>query len=193
MVIPFFVLWKICWDRSDHVSMNTNIKSLWKILDAFFSVFAAVAAVVTGNVRRSTAWNRKHRSHTLKVKVKCTLVQVLRFCTGRTAHRGSRDIVLPFLNHGTRRGWRVSVTPRPLFTPRKDPLPIVQEATRWWTLDKTELLPNIYTHSSLFAAVRFQDRRENLRIINRLPPKQCFNKLNIIHVQRNEQYKATYR
>ena len=35
------------------------------------------------------------------VKVKCTLVQALRLCTGRTAHRGSRGIALPFHNHGT--------------------------------------------------------------------------------------------
>jgi len=28
-------------------------------------------------------------------KVKCTLVQPLRLCTGRTAHRGSRVIALP--------------------------------------------------------------------------------------------------
>jgi hypothetical protein len=63
--------------------------------------------------------------------VKCTLVQALRLCTGRTAHRGSKGIDLPFLDHGTRRGWGVSVTHRPLFTPGKDPLPIVQEAG--WT------------------------------------------------------------
>jgi hypothetical protein len=37
-------------------------------------------------------------------KVKCTLVQALRLCTGRTAHRGSRGIALIFLDHGTRRG-----------------------------------------------------------------------------------------
>jgi len=58
----------------------------------------------------------------------CTLVQALRLCTGRTAHRGSRGIALPFLDHGTRRGLGVSVMPRPLFTPGKDPVPIVQEA-----------------------------------------------------------------
>jgi hypothetical protein len=57
-----------------------------------------------------------------------TLVQALRPCTGRTAHRGNRGIALPFLDHGTRRGWGVSVTPRPILTPRKDPVPIVQEA-----------------------------------------------------------------
>jgi hypothetical protein len=65
-----------------------------------------------------------------KVKVKFTLVQALRLCTGRTAHRGSRGIAPTFHDHGTRRGSGVSVTPRPLFTPGKDPVPIVQEA-RW--------------------------------------------------------------
>ena len=44
------------------------------------------------------------------------------------AHRGSRGIALPFHDHGTRRGRGVSVMPRPLFTPGKDPVPIVQEA-----------------------------------------------------------------
>jgi len=39
-----------------------------------------------------------------KKKVKCTLVQALRLCTGRTAHRGRRSIALLFLDHGTRRG-----------------------------------------------------------------------------------------
>jgi len=61
------------------------------------------------------------------VKVKVTLVQALRLCTGRTAHRGSRGIAV-FHDHGTRRGWGVSVTPWPLFTPVKNPVPIVQEA-----------------------------------------------------------------
>ena len=56
------------------------------------------------------------------LKVKCTLVQALRLCTGRTARRGSRVIALTFHDHSTRRGWGVSVMPRPLFTP------IVQEA-----------------------------------------------------------------
>ena len=39
----------------------------------------------------------------IKDKVKCTLVQVLRLCTGRTAHSESRGIVLIFLEHDTRR------------------------------------------------------------------------------------------
>ena len=41
-----------------------------------------------------------------KVKVKCTFVQALRLCTGRTTHRGSRGIALLFLDHGPRGGLR---------------------------------------------------------------------------------------
>jgi hypothetical protein len=63
-----------------------------------------------------------------KKKIKCTLVQALRLCTGHMARRGSRGIALLFLDHSTKRGLGVSVMPRPLFTPRKDPVPIVQEA-----------------------------------------------------------------
>jgi hypothetical protein len=55
-------------------------------------------------------------------------------CTGTEAlYRpygpwGSTGIALLFLDYGTRWGWGVSVTPRSLFTPGKDPVPIVQEA-----------------------------------------------------------------
>jgi hypothetical protein len=38
------------------------------------------------------------------MKVKCSLVETLRLCTARTAHRGSRGIALFFHDHGTRRG-----------------------------------------------------------------------------------------
>jgi len=63
-----------------------------------------------------------------KKNVKCTLVQALRLCTDRTAYRGSRGVALLLLDHGIIKGWGVSVTPRPLFTPGKEPVPIVQEA-----------------------------------------------------------------
>jgi hypothetical protein len=44
--------------------------------------------------------------------------------------KGNRGIhvALPYLDHGTRRRWGASVTPLPLFTPGKEPVPIVQEA-----------------------------------------------------------------
>ena len=38
------------------------------------------------------------------VRVKWTLVQAMKLCTGRTVHRGSRGITLLFLDHGTRWG-----------------------------------------------------------------------------------------
>ena len=54
--------------------------------------------------------------------------KALRLCTGRRARRESRGIAVLFLDHGTRKGWGVSVMLRPLFTPGKDAVPIVQEA-----------------------------------------------------------------
>jgi hypothetical protein len=81
---------------------------------------------------RGTHNFQKYRNHfkllgarRVKVKRKRWRAPLYRPCT---AHRGSRVIALPFLDHGTRRGWVVSVTPRPLFTPGKDPVPVVQEA-----------------------------------------------------------------
>ena len=46
------------------------------------------------------------------------------------AQRVGRGIALLFHDRGTRRGWVVSSTPRPHFTPGKDPVPILQEAGR---------------------------------------------------------------
>ena len=73
--------------------------------------------------------------HMLLTLLHCTLVNEFRGkgkgkgkrhpCTGTEAlYRpygpyGCRDIALLFLDHGTRRGWGFSVTPRPLFTLRK--------------------------------------------------------------------------
>jgi len=57
------------------------------------------------------------------------------------AQRVGRGITLLFHDRGTRRGWVVSSTPQPHFTPGKDPVPILQE-TRWalgtfWTGGKS--------------------------------------------------------
>jgi len=57
-----------------------------------------------------------------KVKVKWS-----RYRPG-VAQTVGRGIALLFHDHGTRRGWVVSSTPRPHFTPGKDPVPIAQEA-----------------------------------------------------------------
>jgi hypothetical protein len=55
---------------------------------------------------------RLWRENTFKrQKVKCTLVQALRFCTGRTAHRGSRGTAVPFHDHGIRSGEGLAARP----------------------------------------------------------------------------------
>ena len=66
----------------------------------------------------------------VKLKVKCTIVQALRLCTSRTAHRGSRGIALLFLVHGTRRGCGVSVTPCRSFPPEKTRYPLYRRLGR---------------------------------------------------------------
>ena len=60
----------------------------------------------------------------LHVKVK---VKWFRYRPG-VAQRVGRGIALLFHERGTRRGWVVSSTPRPHFTPGKDPVRILQEA-----------------------------------------------------------------
>jgi hypothetical protein len=104
---------------------------------------------------------------TLKVKVKYILVQALKLCTCHTAQRRSSGIALLFHDHGTRRGWGVNVMPRLLFTPGKDPVPIVQEAG-WapgsvWTGVKNLAPTGIWTIacSQLLYRLRYQARGYN--------------------------------
>jgi len=63
--------------------------------------------------------------HKYKIsKVKCTLLQALRLCTGRTTHRGSRGIALLFLDHGTRRGEGSASRPSRSLPPGKTRYPL---------------------------------------------------------------------
>ena len=59
-----------------------------------------------------------------KVTVKCTLVQALRLCRGRTAHRGSPGIVLPFHDHGTGKGEGSASRPGRSLPPGKTRYPL---------------------------------------------------------------------
>ena len=75
--------------------------------------------------------------------INCTHVVKVKFSRywPGVAQRVGRGIALPFHDRGTRRGWVVSSMPWPHFTPRKDPVSIVQEAG-WapgpvWTGEKT--------------------------------------------------------
>ena len=65
-------------------------------------------------------WNKEVKW--IHLKVKCS-----RYRLG-VAQRVGRGIALLFHDRGTRRGWVVNSTPRPHFTPGKDPVPVLQEA-----------------------------------------------------------------
>jgi len=136
------------------------------ILRFYFLSYRSLKLRVFQVFLRNVLFNTK-----VKVKVKFTLVHEQRLCTARTVHRTSRGIGLLFLELGTRRGWEVSVTPRPLLTPGKDPVPIVQGAG-WapepvWT--GAENLANI--------GIRFPDRpaRSSVAIPTELPGPLFFN------------------
>ena len=72
----------------------------------------------------------KYFSSTFPNKIVCKKVKWSRYRPG-VAQRLGRGMALLFHDRGTRRGWVVSSTPRPHFTPGKDPVPIVKEAG--WT------------------------------------------------------------
>jgi len=77
----------------------------------------------------------------MKVKVKWS-----RYRPG-VAQRVGRGIALLFHDRGTRRGWVVSSTPRPHFTPGKDPVPILQEAG--WAPGPVWMCGNYRPHGDL--------------------------------------------
>jgi len=68
--------------------------------------------------------------HKVVLTVACDFYIKLKWSRYRpgVAQRVGRVIVLLFHDRGTRRGWVFSSTPRPHFTPGKDPVPILQEA-----------------------------------------------------------------
>jgi hypothetical protein len=113
-----------------HVS-TLSAPTLWRTLVTSPKICVYLKVVRMGDYHCTRAFIWKiRRNFYMKIskKLKCTLVQALRFCTGCTAHRGSRGIALLFYDHDTRKGWEFSVTPRPLFTSGEDPVPVVQKA-----------------------------------------------------------------
>ena len=71
-------------------------------------------------LKKKVKWSR-YRPGVVKVKVK---IKWSRYRPG-VAQRVGRGIALLFHDRGTRLGWVASNTPRPHFTPGKDPVPIL--------------------------------------------------------------------
>jgi len=125
-----------------------------------------------------------------KVKVK---VKWSRYRPG-VAQRVGRGIALLFHDRGTRRWWVVSGTPRPHFTPGKDPVPIVQEAG-WapgpvWTGGKSrphrDSIPDRPARSSVVIPTELPgpyfhvDWIIHIKIYNRKWNAKCYLKLSKI-------------
>ena len=91
------------------------------------------------------------------------------------AQRVGRGITLLFHDRGTRRGWVVSSTPRPYFTPGKDPVPIVQEVG--WAPG-----PVSTGGKSRPTGIQSPDRpdRSTVAIPTELPGPQHVNKFNLL-------------
>ena len=62
-------------------------------------------------IKKLITYTTYDRTIEKQVKVKRTLVQALRLCTGRTAHRRSRGIAVLFHDHSTRRRERSASLP----------------------------------------------------------------------------------
>ena len=78
----------------------TSVSTPWRLLPV---LDCDSTSLITNALVERDASSSKDILTGQKVRVKVTLVQALRLCTGRLAHRGSRGISLPFLGHGTRR------------------------------------------------------------------------------------------
>ena len=87
------------------------------------------------------------------------------------AQRVGRGIALLLNDRGTRRGWVVSSTPQPHFTPGKEPVPILQEAG-WtpgpvWTGGKSrphrDSIPGRPARSQSLYRLSYNDRPVSLK------------------------------
>ena len=113
------------WNCTD---MYREFEEIWN--EVQFRNFQFIIQIIsmTHVTYSRTSWYHHPQGLPSVLPLSWPLVRALRLCTGRTAHRGIRGIALHFHDHGTRRGWGVSVTTRPIFTPGKHTVPIVQKA-----------------------------------------------------------------
>ena len=97
------------------------------------------------------------------------------------AHSVGRGIALLFHDCGTRRRWVVSSTPRPHFTPRKDPVPILQEAG-WapgpvWTGEKSrphrDSIPDHPARSQSLYRLSYRAHTLLIDIVNKIWRTSC--------------------
>jgi len=95
-----------------------------------YQVRPSPSGICGGNNGTETDFNFSSSSELLQqnyIQLKKVKVKRSRYRPG-VAQRVCRGIAVLFHDRGTRRGWVVSSTPRPQFSPGKDSAPILQEA-----------------------------------------------------------------
>jgi len=101
-------------------TLHGHIRATNLTVCAHVKLFNIIVTVMSLKMSFCTPDMRK-----VKVKIKCTLVQVLKLCTGRTAHRGiSRGIALLFFDHGNRKGEGSASYPGRYLLPGKTRYPL---------------------------------------------------------------------
>ena len=112
-----------------HGPMNVKeIKNIVPFASARYSLLLSRGTVYFAHdLPKPFKFSKRGSLIACKIKVKCTLVQTLRLCTGRTAHRGSRGIALPFLEHGIRRGEGLASRPGRSLPPGKTRYPLYRK------------------------------------------------------------------
>jgi hypothetical protein len=91
--------------------VSCNLLLLYQKLLYLASILPEIMSNHWREWRNKNETKNENRTAAFAIINKCTLVQALRLCTGRTAHRGSRVIALLFHDQGTRRGWRTASRP----------------------------------------------------------------------------------
>jgi hypothetical protein len=107
-----------------HLLRDINTVPVWTVLKNILTLYQSERCLKT--IIRAT-YDQRHkvarsRDHCCRAKVRVHSIYVVLVAASIKVQLYS------FLDLGARRGWAVSVTPRPLSTPEKDPVPIVQEA-----------------------------------------------------------------
>jgi len=108
------------------VIVNT-VRTGDKIIQLSSGLFTCWSSSPRADTETAQATYKIHNNHLNTIKKKRKKIKWCLYRPG-VAQRVGRGIALLFHDRGTRRGWVVSRTPRPHFTPGKDPVPIVQEA-----------------------------------------------------------------
>ena len=111
---PYFLKAIHVWCAVCAIFITRTQSDVNEFLSSAFSQYNTLSEVTICCVAPGVANTSLAQFRTLEQyikKVKCTPVQALRLCTGRTAHRGSRGIAVLFLDHSTRRGERSASRP----------------------------------------------------------------------------------